>query len=57
MTDLGLLAGNYENGVAAAMADFQRIRDIPEPSAVYTLPLIALGAGVIGGLERRVRRK
>ena len=30
---------------------------LSEPSSVYTLPLIALGAGVIGGLERRVRRK
>ncbi len=57
LTDLGLLAGNYENGVAQAMIDFERIRDVPEPSAVYVLPLIALGAGVIGGLERRVRRK
>ncbi len=55
LTDLGILAGNYGSGVQQAMADFQRI--VPEPSAVYVLPLIALGAGIIGGLERRVRRK
>ena len=52
MADLGLLAGNYESGVAQAMIDFERIRDIPEPSG-----LVLLIGGMAGALVKRRGRK
>ena len=53
LTDLGLLAGNYESGVAVAMADFQRI--VPEPSIIG----LAAGLSYIGvhALGRRRKRE
>ncbi len=52
LTDLGILAGNYGSGVQQAMIDFQRIRDIPEPSG-----LVLLVGGMAGALAKRRGRE